>query len=278
MSKLLAIELKRAFSSSGMVAALLVGCALAIHHFVASVTAGCYLTGFEAEAERLGSMVFAPDFLWGCWMGADGTQFHGYLLLLLMPVLAGLPHAASYVEDRANGYLVTVFSRVERRSYYASKWLATFVSGGVVSSLPFALNFLLFLTVYPVVDPVIGSGHCVAGVNAIFSSVYFSHPLAWVVLWICVLFVAGGLMATLGLAVTPLTEYRLVVHVLPFLFLYIVAMALGAFGLGRLGLFTLIDPLRNEGGLPVLVGELTVMFALSAGALTCVCARRTDVA
>ena len=30
---------------------------------------------------------------------------------------------------------------------------------------------------------------------------------------------------------------RLVVHVLPFLFLYIVAMALGAFGLGRLGLF-----------------------------------------
>lgn len=85
-------------------------------------------------------------------------------------------------------------------------------------------------------------------------------------------------MATLGLAVTPLTEYRLVVHVLPFLFLYIVAMALGAFGLGRLGLFTLIDPLRNEGGLPVLVGELAIMFALSAGVLTCMCARRTDAA
>lgn len=278
MRELLSIELKRAFGGSGMVAASMIGCALAVHHFAVAMMNGCYLAGFDSEAEQLGAMVFAPDFLWGCWMGADGTQFHGYLLILLMPVLAGLPHAASYLEDRVSGYLTVVFSHGERRTYYASKWAATFLSGGVVSVIPFALNFLLFLTVYPVVDPVVGSGHCVANVNTIFSSVYFEHPLEWVALWLSVFFISGGLMATLGLAVTPLTEYRLVVHVLPFLIMYIIGMVLGAFGLGRFGILTLIDPLRNEGGLSMLACELASMLLLSVVVLGFVCIRRSDLA
>ena len=259
----LRLELKRAFTSKGMLFALLFACLLATHHFIMDIldaTSG--MAGFASEAALHVAMNFSPDFIWMHWMPADAFSFHGYLYFLLLPLLAGLPHAGSLLRDRADHYAQVICTRVSRGTYLCSKWIATFVSGGVAAVVPCALSFLLLLTRYPVINPVAGAGHQVAQPTSMFAELYMTQPLAWVALWLGILFVVGGVLATLGLAVTYITEYGLIVHVLPFLLLYVLTTVFTALGCGTVSPLTIIDPSRN-------VGCPFWLLALEFGLLAC---------
>ena len=270
-------ELNRAFTSIGMAVSLIVGCGLAVHHFVMVLLTSNYMQGFDGYASAYPAMNFAPDFLWMTWLPCDGSLFDGYLLFLLLPLLATLPHAGSMLQDRLHGYTDVVFTRARRGCYYASKWLATFLSGGAVTSVPMVLNFLLLLTIFPVIEPILGSGHVVVERTSTLAELYMLHPLGWTAAWIAIFFVAGGACAIFALAVSCITEHGFVVHILPFLLLYVSSMLLSLLGRDDLGFFTLINPLSSTGGLPALAAELSLL--LAAGIVACcVLARRKDAA
>lgn len=264
MGKMLSIELRRAFSSAGMVIALVIGVVLAVSHFAMSILA---LNQAQRIADYASHFAFlsdlAPDVLWFSWMPADGSTFHGYLFILALPLIATLPHAGSYLADQSNGYLDIAFTHAERSSYYAAKWIATFLSGFAVAAIPVILDFLLFLTVYPVISPVLGGGHDPVTELTFLKGMFMASPFAWVAFTALVIALAGGLFACLGLAVTFITEYALVVHILPFLILYVGSMALSAFGFKALDIFALINPARVEAPLPVFIGEFLLLFVVS---------------
>lgn len=255
------MELRRACTSKGMLVALVLGSVLAIHHFamdLADPVSG--MDGFAAEASRHAAMNFSPDFIWMHWLPADAYSFHGYLFFLLLPLIAGLPHAGSLFRDRADHYLQVIETRAQRSSYLAGKWAATFISGGVVAAVPGSLSFLLLLTRYPIISPVPGSGHHAVLPLSMFADLYMERPLIWVAIWLGILFVAGGLLATLGLAATFITGRGFIVHILPFLLLYVLTTLLTVFGHGGLSPLVLIDPSRNAGYPPWLLAiELAVI-------------------
>ncbi|MBY4797420.1 hypothetical protein K6V98_03465 [Collinsella sp. AGMB00827] len=165
---------------------------------------------------------------------------------------------------------------MSRKTYLFSKWLATFVSGGLIAALPAALSLALVLIRYPFISPIIGSGHHPAGPAVLFSELFISTPALWILFCIALQFIAGGLIATLGLAVTFITDYRAVVHLLPILGMYVVETLLTALGLGQLGPITLIDLGRNIYCSPVALAMMLATIAV-VGALPLLFAAKTEL-
>lgn len=266
MAACLWLELKRALTSKGMLFSLLFVCALAVHHDVMDMLdPASGMANFAVEASLHTAMNFSPDLIWMRWMTVDSFSFHPYLFFLLLPLLAGLPHAGGLLRDQSDHYANVICTRVRRGSYLLAKWVATFMAGGVVAIAPCALSFLLLLTRYPIINPAVGTGYEVVRSTFMFAELYMTQPLLWVALWLAILFVAGGVFATLGLAVTYVTEYGFITHLLPFLALYVLTTVLVAIGAGGVSPLTLIDPARN-GGYPfwLLALELGLIAVIGA--------------
>ena len=277
MRSCLTIELKRALASKGMAVSALFG--LAVVAYYAWVDLAEYAgstAAFAKEAALYSSMNFGADLIWPHWMPMDPFSLHGYLLVLTLPLTAGLPHAGSLFRDRADGYVRVVCTRVSRGVYLLSKWIATFISGGVVAVVPMLAALAYALTRYPFIAPIVGSGHHVAGPGILFAELFMTHPGAWIMLCMALLFTAGGLLASLGLAVTFITDHAVVVHLLPMLLLYVIEMLLVALGQGAFGPFTLIDPARNVHS-PLIALVILLAVLAAASAIPLIRAARTEL-
>lgn len=62
-------------------------------------------------------------------------------LTLLVPLIAVLPFAASYVLDRTGGYLRHVLVRSSYRRYFLAKFVANLLAGGLAVALPLLLFY-----------------------------------------------------------------------------------------------------------------------------------------
>ena len=67
----------------------------------------------------------------------------------------------------------------------------------------------------------------------------------------------------LGLAVTYLTEFSLVVHLLPFLVIYVASMLFSSFGYERYSLLSELRVMGNGGNAAALVAEIAILAAVA---------------
>lgn len=146
------------------------------------------------------------------WIGFRDNEMDVYLLL--MPVLAALPFSTSYNSDKADHFKSFVSKEIPFFPYVCTKYIVTFLIGGILYILPFVFSLLLCkLTIQD------GSPTPTLGMikdNGMFASLYFSSPITYISLYIGINFLFAGLMAVLGLSASIWSKKDYMAILFPF--------------------------------------------------------------
>lgn len=110
--------------------------------------------------------------------------------------------------------------RCGKTNYFAAKYLAVFVSGGLAMLLPLVFNLLLVAMFLPIATPVpYYAMYTGIWASSLMSMLYYSQPFLYLLLYLLIDFIFCGLLACLSFAVTALIKNRVAVVLAPFLVL-----------------------------------------------------------
>ena len=214
-------EIKRAFSSTGMKIALLLGSALAVWD-VAKVILPLHNMLLTTPQELKNDPLYIPEGLYNNWMGVTLYPVQSYIFYMIIPLLAVLPFGGSFYDDRKSGYIKNVCIRTKREVYYKAKYIAVFLSGGIAIAIPLMLNLMLSALLLPALKPDNACNTTITGTTMAYE-LFYTHPLLYSLLFILIDFIFGGVIATIALSYTYYTEYKFGAMIAPFVlyfFLY----------------------------------------------------------
>lgn len=227
------IELQRAFHSRGMLLSLTIGCILSLAHVIQYQILPHYLNSGIISPEMTGFSkvrTVAPSAIAGAWLAGNPVTWTGFVFFLILPILAMLPFGVSYFSDRESGYLKNLYTRMPRRQYLTNKFLVTFLSGGTAVAVPLGLNLLCSMIFVPnLLPPVIHPINYINPTRFLYE-LYFSRPLLYIGFFIVLDFLLGGMFACITLAISYLSDYKVIVGIVPFflqLGIHILATMLG---------------------------------------------------
>ena len=210
MKQMLKIELERAFKSAGLKVSLLIGIVISALHFFQKVLPTAldplhfYKTGNLETVANVNNM----------WM-AMGEGWHYTLYVRLIPLLAVVPYAVTYYTDYKKGIVKNYYTRTKKINYISAKYIAVFVTGGVAVVMPLLINYLTAITILPsLVWPV---GVFASSPKSIWSAIFYTHPHIYMIMYMILLFVCGGLMATIALIVSNIVNNRFVAMLAPYI-------------------------------------------------------------
>ncbi|MDO4599784.1 MAG: hypothetical protein Q4B39_06160 [[Ruminococcus] gnavus] len=227
------IELKRAFYSRGMLLSLTIGCLLSLAHVIQYQILPNYLNRGMiipemTEFSKVRTVV--PSAIAGSWLAGNPTNWAGFVFFLILPILAMLPFGVSYFSDRESGYLKNLYTRMPRKQYLTNKFLAAFLSGGTAVVVPLVLNLICSLIFLPNLQPPTIHPYNFINPTRFLYELYFSRPLLYIGLFIVLDFLLGGMFACIALAASYLSDYKIIVGIVPFflqLGIHILATMLG---------------------------------------------------
>lgn len=155
--------------------------------------------------------------VFSAWIGVE-TYTSGYsLYFYLFPLFVALVYGWSFSQDRETGYLHQVISRVGRKSYYLAKYIATFVSGGLVMVLPMLGNLLIGMTYRNLAVPDPLYTYFNMSPLSFMGEIYYHSPLLFCFLYLVVDFFFGGALACVSMTLTFWLRKKIFVLVIPFL-------------------------------------------------------------
>lgn len=143
------------------------------------------------------------------------------IMALVFPIIACIPYAASYAEEKVSGYLNYVIIKVNKKKYIRTKILSCALSGGLAVGVP-ALVFLIA---------------CIWCKGTQLSSTqseyyYITHavglfdrsPIFYCLLYVLNFFLCGAIFALIGLAVSVYINNKYLIHIIPFAIYILLAM------------------------------------------------------
>ena len=155
--------------------------------------------------------------LFNRWIGGESISLGFTLFFTLFPLLSGFPYGWSQCMEQKSGYTRNVVIRGGKRSYFFAKYIATFLSGGLVVLLPLVCNFLLVACFVPAWKPsIIYTLYYPIRHGSLWSGMFFTHPLVFVLLYLALDFVFGGLFAAMSYGLATFVRNRVAVVLVPF--------------------------------------------------------------
>lgn len=218
-------ECYKAFRSVLFYVALGIGilCAVAstvymLRQYVGEMGVGGILRSIEENGWVCKENILEQQTLYNCWMGADRQSLGAMLFYNLTPLLAALPCGWLFSEELHSGYLHMIVPRKDRRSYFQAKLLVSFLTGGITIVLPQMISILVVSMEIPAMRTSVING-MYTGIfhGEIFSSVFYAHPMIYIILILIMDFIFGGLFAWLSLTVAFFSHSRMAAVTLPFL-------------------------------------------------------------
>lgn len=220
MRNLLRIEIRKAIKNKWFFIAVGIGLILAV-----ASAAGNALTEFQSQSSGLQfidqkNMQLAPLSLYKFWIVTDFIQPTTDLYFLLLPFLAALPYAWSLASELKSGSIRNALTRTTHLRCLAAKYAAAFLAGGLAITIPIVVNFLICACIMPDYLPDIYSVLYlgIADTN-MFSQIYYTMPLLYVLLYTLVNFAFGGLWAALVMSLGAFVANRVALLAGPYLVL-----------------------------------------------------------
>ncbi len=133
----------------------------------------------------------------------------------LWPVLAALPFGWSYLQDRRNGIYDQIACRVGRKGYFAAKYLAVFISGGLATVFPLAAGVLADAMIAPYVVPQITTIIYVISNGNFLSRLFYSAPWLHLAGTCGAFFLMGGATACLCFLLGTRVKLEIIVVLFP---------------------------------------------------------------
>lgn len=260
MKSILKVEMHRAFRSSGFFLALGVGVAIAVVH-CAMTALPLALQMDEYMAYNLPMMY--PGFLYTAWIGGSVNTVTSYLYFLILPLLAALPHADSFFADAEGGTIQNLCLRVNRKHYFRAKYAATFLSGGMAVILPLLFNFYLTSLLLPAMKPETAAFNSGIGEFSLLPGLFYSHPLIYLGVFFCIIFLFSGLLATVSLLASYYVRYRFLVMIAPFIVYLFLISFFDLLGMRAWEPANFLHPAYDQYALVPLITETVVLAGLT---------------
>lgn len=239
------MELKRAFSSKGMLIVVLFSILLSVAVLKGSLA---MQKEYEAIIIRVGTekvedhTTYYPDTVFERCLTGNTFLPYGGIYYMLFPILAVLPFGTSYARDEELNYTRNILTRQKKSRYLLAKYLAAFVSGAAASVMPMLLSLIVTMPYFPCIPPAMTSFQSGIVDRQIFSEYYFIHPWIYFGLFLVLGLAAGGLLAGSALAVSCFITKPIAVLFMPFLVYNAVNYALASPAKQAYSLAQIIDP------------------------------------
>lgn len=180
--------------------------------------------------------IFYPRSVYVSWMyfGADNIY---QIYTTIFPLLASLAYSDAYAEDFNTGLIKGILTKVEKKKYLLTRFFVNFAIGGCVATLPLFINFLGQMAAYPLIDNNYYFGMVLVTKNSFWPDLFYHHAMLYVVVRLILLFLFGGMLASLSLALSTVVKNRYIVLVFPFL----VTMALDVLVLNVNGAYSITN-------------------------------------
>lgn len=206
-------ELKRSICGTGMSMALVIGCVIAVVHVIQYQLPARHMNlAVDMGNESITSLFVVVD----TWLAGNSINLESFIYFLVLPILAALPFGTSYFGDSQSGVLKGIYMRTSRKEYLSAKYLAAFLSGGLVVVLPLILNLLCAMVLLPNTGAEIVWPHNgIDGTKMLFG-LYYAHPTVYIFIYLCIDFILGGIFACVALSCSFLTDYKVIVAICPF--------------------------------------------------------------
>ncbi|MBB2481715.1 hypothetical protein H5P36_16150 [Bacillus sp. APMAM] len=158
------------------------------------------------------------------WMFFTGNTYHIYSLIF--PLLATLAYSDAYAEDFNSGFIKNILTKVNKNKYLRVRFIVNFLVGGSVSTFPLIVNFLGEMTAFPLIENNQYFGMPIVIEDSFWPQLFYSHPFLYVMLRMLIIFLFGGMLASLGLAFSTIIKNRYIVLIFPFLIVLIIDILL----------------------------------------------------
>lgn len=224
MKKIITLELKKAFANKLFFLAIIIGCLIAIYGVY---TMANYYLGMIADDKSLGASLGykfnprIPSFiLFNCWIGMTVFTMASTLFYLAAPLLAALPYCWSYGEEKYNGYCCAIMVRSGKKQYLYAKYIAIFASGGSAFVIPQLFSIFITAAFIPTMKPptAYDMSYGIWG-GTFLADTFYEHPFLYIAFFLIIDFIFGGLLACLSFTAASVIKYKVVLTLLPFVFL-----------------------------------------------------------
>ena len=220
MLSALKLELYRAFHNKRMVFVLLLGSIILCSQIITGI-----VLKITWSPQMFVKRYAYPDSVFNRWVGLDSSSFQAPLFYMILPILAAFPCGDSFFQDLNTGYIKNLYTRTEKKYYCLSKFAATFLSGGVAISIPLLLSLLITMLIVPSFPPDPSAVIFNIFEEQMWSNIFLYHPYIYVLLYILLDFIFGGLFAILPFFFSMMINNRYVLILSPFV-LYILLFIL----------------------------------------------------
>src|SRR5690625_3196507 len=217
---LLKIELTKAIKNKFFVTTLIIGLVFTL--FSAWYRIDLYqYTQWQLNNSGGNQMTQAFN-LYNNWIGGEAISLGFVFFFTLLPLLAVMPYGWSYYIENKTGYVKAVVTRSSKREYFLTKYIATFIAGGLVILIPLVVNFVVVALFVPAVTPTISYALYYAVPHGhMGSQLFYTYPFLFVILYLILDFIFAGLFATMSLTVAFFVKNRIAVILIPFFLILI---------------------------------------------------------
>lgn len=207
MTRLIKHEFHKLFKNKSLYFSMIIGVAFTVWLLCIQLSETKEML---AEIEKYGTIklgLYYPDSLYNHFIGLDYWHKQPRILYMLLPLLASIPYAASYCAEKKSGYLKVMLTRVERRTYFASKFITVFFSGFIVIFLILSISLVITMMFYPMLppEPITAQFSNAIG-NSMFKKLFIDHPMIYTLLYILIDSVFFGLLSLLSLVIGTITN------------------------------------------------------------------------
>lgn len=221
MKNMLQIEFKKAFKNKLFVFTLFLATAIAIYSAAFCINGYYKGIAFQTQLGQQFGAIYNPQLagasLFNRWIGLEFISPAGTMYYLVFPLLACFPYAWSYFSEHKSGYIKNIATRTNKKTYFISKYIAVFFSGGITVLLPIIMNFMIVSSFVPAIKPDAFSD-IYYGIHPWQSSaaLFYEHPYIFILLNMVLTFLFSGLVATMSLAITFFFKNKFAVLLAPF--------------------------------------------------------------
>lgn len=206
MGKMLKIEFRKVIKSKTLWLSIVIGCVIAVMHTVwvykkiYMVNNDIYNYYFTENNRTVVDDWFETGVLQG-WLGTEGASVYNQMFYFLFPLLATMPYGLSMFREWNSGYSNQMLIRTKRKNYFMAKYIATFVSGGMVLVIPLALSLVMACCYLPIigVDPMAMAG--MSGFR-MWINLYIDKPILYALGYMIINFIYGGISALFTMVIS----------------------------------------------------------------------------
>lgn len=221
-TRLLKNELKKAIKNKFFITTLIIACVFALLSAWYKIDSYFYYRKLNQVLGSSGNPMTEGFSLFNHWIGGESISLGFTLFFTLLPIIAALPYGWSYFIENKTGYVKTVVTRSSKWQYFLSKYVATFTAGGLVVLIPLVVNFLVVASFVPAITPTkMYPLYYSVGFGSLWSQLFYTHPVIFVMLYLLLDFIFSGLFATMCLTVSFFIKSRIAVLLIPFFFILI---------------------------------------------------------